>query len=223
MRPAQILCHVAAFATLHFAHSIVMGGRAGKICGPRGNPRRRSHLAPDTRKAITVAHAGACSGPNGLQSRHSKFQIAQMFSAPLSLTTETAYELPSHFYEAGRGNPWVEANLHGLDVHSFIQGPCFDSAGNLWLVDTPFGRVFRIAGNGEWELIVRYDGWPGGLAFHGDGRLIIAGARHGLLGLDTGTRRIPHLLTHQLSQRLRVVAALLFARNGDLEFIHASP
>src|SRR5258706_2384085 len=221
MRPAQILCHVAAFATLHFAHSTLIGGRARKNCGSRGNSRRRFHLAPDTRKAIPVAPAGACSGPNGLQSRHSKFQIAPMFSAPLSLTPETAYELPSHFYEAGRGNPWVEANLHGLDVHSFIQGPCFDSAGNLWLVDAPFGRVFRIAGNGEWELIVRYDGWPGGFAFHGDGRLILADARHGLLALDTGTRRIAPFLTHQLSQRFRGVAALLFARNGDLYFSDA--
>ena len=144
-----------------------------------------------------------------------------MFSAPLSLTTETAYELPSHLYDAGRGNPWVEANLHGLDVHSCIQGPCFDAGGNLWLVDTPFGRVFRISPTGEWELIVKYDGWPGGLAFHGDGRLIIADARHGLLALEVETRRIAPFLTHQLSQRFRGVATLLFARNGDLYFSDA--
>ena len=144
-----------------------------------------------------------------------------MFSAPLSLTTETAFELPSHLYEAGRGNAWVEANLHGLDVHSYIQGPCFDSSGNLLLVDTPFGRVFRIGHAGEWELIVKYDGWPCGLAFHADGRLIIADARHGLLALDVGTRRIAPFLTHQLSQRFRGLVALLFARNGDLYFSDA--
>lgn len=144
-----------------------------------------------------------------------------MFSAPLSLTTETAFELPSHLYDAGSGNAWVEANLQGLDVHSYIQGPCFDGNGNLWVVDTPFGRVFRISTTGDWELILKYDGWPTSLAFHGDGRLIIADARHGLLALDVITRRASPFLTHQLSQRFRGVVALLFARNGDLYFSDA--
>jgi gluconolactonase len=144
-----------------------------------------------------------------------------MFSAPLSLTTETAFELPSHLYEAGRGNVWVEANLHGRDVHSYIQGPCFDAGGNLWLVDTPFGRVFRVSAAGEWELIAKYDGWPSALAFHADGRLIIADARHGLLAMDVATRRIAPFLTHQLGQRFLGVVALLFARNGDLYFSDA--
>ncbi len=144
-----------------------------------------------------------------------------MFSAPLSLNTETAYELPTSLYEAGRDNPWVAANLQGRDVHSYIQAPCFDSAGNLWLVDTPFGRVFRIAANGEWELVVKYDGWPSALAFHDDGRLIIADARHGLLALDIASKHIAPFLTHQLSQRFRGIAALLFARNGDLYFSDA--
>lgn len=144
-----------------------------------------------------------------------------MFSAPLSLTTETAFELPGHLHEAGRGNAWVDANLHGLDVHSFIQAPCFDADGNLWVADTPFGRLFRITPGGEWELVVKYDGWPTGLRFHADGRLIIADARHGLLALEVATRRVAPFLTHHLSQRFIGVADLLFARNGDLYFCDA--
>jgi gluconolactonase len=144
-----------------------------------------------------------------------------MFSAPLSLTTETAHELPSHFYEAGRDNPWVEANLPGLDVHSHLQGPCFDAAGNLWLADTPFGRVFRINGKGDWELVVKYEGWPVALAFHADGRLIIADARHGLLAFDTTSLQMAPYLTHRLAQRFRGLAAVVFARNGDLYFSDA--
>ena len=141
-----------------------------------------------------------------------------MFNAPLSLTTETAFELPAYLHESGAHNPWVEANLHGRDIHSFLEGPCFDADANLWVVDIPFGRVFRITPTGEWDLIVKYDGWPNGLKFHPDGRLIIADYRHGLLALDIESRRISPLVTHYLSQRFLGVNDLTFARNGDLYF-----
>ena len=141
-----------------------------------------------------------------------------MFSAPLSLTTDTAYELPSYLHESSAGNAWVDAHLNGRDIHSFLDAPCFDANGNLWLVDIPFGRIFRITPTGEWDLIVKYDGWPSGLSFHPDGRLIIADARHGLLALEVDERRIKPFLTHYLSQRFKGVNELVFARNGDCYF-----
>lgn len=141
-----------------------------------------------------------------------------MFNAPLSLTTETVFELPNYLHESGAHNPWVAANLHGRDIHSFLEGPCFDTQGNLWLVDVPFGRIFRITRTGEWDLIVKYDGWPNGLKFHPDGRLIIADYRHGLLALDVASRKVSPLLTHYVSQRFKGVNDLTFAQNGDLYF-----
>ena len=141
-----------------------------------------------------------------------------MFNAPLSLTTETAFELPSYLHESGIHNPWVELNERGRDIHSFLEGPCFDKEGRLWVVDIPFGRIFRITPTGEWDLIVKYDGWPNGLKFHPDGRLIIADHRHGLLALDTDSRRIEPLVTHFQAQRFKGVNDLTFAANGDLYF-----
>ena len=141
-----------------------------------------------------------------------------MFNAPLSLTTETAFELPSYLHESGAHNPWVVANLHGKDIHSFLEGPCFDAFGNLWVTDIPFGRIFRITPTGEWDLIIKYDGWPNGLKFHPDGRLVIADYRHGLLAMDTDSRRISPLVTHYISQRFQGVNDLTFAKNGDLYF-----
>jgi len=141
-----------------------------------------------------------------------------MFNAPPSLSTETAFELPAYLHESGAHNPWVDANLHGKDIHSFLQGPCFDAQGNLWVVDVPFGRIFRITATGEWDLIVKYDGWPHGLRFHPDGRLIIADYRHGLLALDIDSRRITPLVTHHVSQRFGGVGDLTFANNGDIFF-----
>lgn len=144
-----------------------------------------------------------------------------MFNAPLSLTTETAFELPAYLYESGTHNAWVVANLHGRDIHSFLRGPCFDNNDCLWVADVPFGRIFRITPTGEWDLIVRYDGWPMDLKFHPDGRLIVADARHGLLTLDPNTQKLSPLLTHCASQRFKGLAGVVLTRDNDLFFSDA--
>ncbi len=141
-----------------------------------------------------------------------------MFSAPLSLTTETAFELPGYLQESGAHNAWVAANHFGRDVGSVLTGLAFDKDGRLWVSDTPFGRIFRITPTGEWDLVLRYDGWPAELAFHPDGRLIIADQRHGLLALDTDTRNVSPWVTHCRSQRFLGVFGLVFAMNGDCYF-----
>ncbi len=141
-----------------------------------------------------------------------------MFSAPLSLSTETAFELPGYLQESGAHNAWVAANLFGRDVGSYLSGLAFGKEGRLWVSDTPFGRIFRVTPTGEWDLILRYDGWPAELAFHPDGRLIIADQRHGLLALDTDTRNVSPWVTHCRSQRFLGVFGLTFAMNGDCYF-----
>ncbi len=77
---------------------------------------------------------------------------------------------------------WAQANRGGAAIDSFLEGPCFDAAGNLFCADIPHGRVFRVAGT-AWEAIAEYDGWPNGLAARGD-ELVVADYRHGLLTLD---------------------------------------
>ncbi len=143
-------------------------------------------------------------------------QPPAMFSTPLSLHTESVFELSSSLYEAGEGNAWVEANLHGNYAHSYLQGLCFDSAANIWVADTAFGRIFRINAAGEWQVVARYDGWPASLCFHADGRLIIGDVRHGLLALDTESGKVSPFLTHRVSQRFKGIADAMFAANGDL-------
>jgi gluconolactonase len=144
-----------------------------------------------------------------------------MFAAPLSLTSDTHFELPSFLHEDGGQNAWAHANLHGKDVHSYLDSPCFDTSGCLWLSDAPFGRIFRVTPTGEWDLITKYDGWPMGLAFHDDGRLFIADARHGVLALDVPLRKIAPVVTHHVGERFLGVTHLAFTRNGDLYFSDA--
>ena len=46
-----------------------------------------------------------------------------------------------------RSSAWLEKS--GMAPrHSFLEGPCFDAEGNLWLVDAPFGRILRIDRSG---------------------------------------------------------------------------
>jgi gluconolactonase len=141
-----------------------------------------------------------------------------MFSAPLSLTTETAYELPAYLHESGAHHPWVAAHLAGREVHSHLAGGCFDAEGRLWLADLPFGRVFRVTPTGEWDLVAKYDGWPAQLAFHYDGRLLVADQRHGVLAMNMATQKIEPFVTHHASRRFLGVSALLLSTGGTLYF-----
>lgn len=63
----------------------------------------------------------------------------------------------------------------------FPEGPAFDRAGDLYLVDVEAGVVARVAPDGQVEALARTGGRPCGLAFHQDGSLYVA---------DTGLRAI---------------------------------
>ena len=125
--------------------------------------------------------------------------------------------LPARFRKKGR-NEWTEANRGGVEVECFLEGPCFDREGNLWVVDIPFGRIFRIDAAGEWELVIQYDGWPNGMKIHKDGRLFICDYRRGLLALDPRSARIETIRGTFYSESFKGVNDLHFAANGDLYF-----
>ncbi len=115
------------------------------------------------------------------------------FKQPELIKAEMFMSTPQKFRARGR-TPWSDHNRQGAEVDSFLEGPSFDRAGNLYFVDIPFGRVFRITSRGEWELVTRYDGWPNGLKLHKDGRIFIADYRRGLMVLDPGRGTVEPLL-----------------------------
>lgn len=125
--------------------------------------------------------------------------------------------LPPRFRRKKR-TAWSDPNRQGAAVDSFLEGPAFDRQGNLWCVDIPFGRIFRINAKGEWELVVQYDGWPNGLKIHKDGRIVITDYRRGLLQLDPKTAKIEPLLDTAFSESFKGLNDLHFADNGDLYF-----
>ena len=121
-------------------------------------------------------------------------------------------------YRKRRRTAWSDPNRQGAAVDSFLEGPSFDRKGNLWCVDIPFGRVFRIDPKGEWTLIAEYDGWPNGLKIHKDGRIFICDYKKGLLTLDAKTGRVETLLGTAFSEGFKGLNDLHFADNGDLYF-----
>jgi gluconolactonase len=125
--------------------------------------------------------------------------------------------LPAKFRRKRR-TAWSDPNRQGAAVDSFLEGPSFDRKGNLWCVDIPFGRIFRVDAKGAWELIVQYDGWPNGLKFHRDGDAYICDYRRGLLKLDTKRGKVEPVLETAFSEGFKGLNDLHFADNGDLYF-----
>jgi gluconolactonase len=136
---------------------------------------------------------------------------------PARIRPEIHFRLPDRFREK-RATEWAVANKLGQAVDSFLEGPSFDRTGHLWFTDIPFGRIFRLAPDGDCELVIQYDGWPNGLKIHRDGRVFITDHRNGLLVLDPQSRQIAPLLRARNSEGFKGLNDLHFAANGDLYF-----
>jgi gluconolactonase len=125
--------------------------------------------------------------------------------------------MPDRFRNA-RSTAWAAANRGGHEIDSFLEGPVFDRLGRLYVTDIPFGRIFRIDSDGEWELIAEYDGWPNGLKIHKDGRIFITCYKRGIMLLDPNTGAVTPFVETAGSEGFRGVNDLTFAGNGDLYF-----
>ena len=68
------------------------------------------------------------------------------------IETEVFMSLPGKFRKKAR-SAWSDPNRQSAEVECFLEGPSFDREGNLWSVDIPFGRIFRITPKGDWELV----------------------------------------------------------------------
>ncbi len=140
------------------------------------------------------------------------------FTPPEVIEATVMTRLPDALRQPRRTD-WVDANKPGHVMDSFLEGPVFDGQGNLYVTDIPYGRIFRIAPNGQWQLVVQYDGWPNGMALHADGSLWIADYRRGILRLDLASGGPPSpVLAHRNSESFKGVNDLTFDAAGNLYF-----
>lgn len=103
-------------------------------------------------------------------------------------------------------------------MDSFLEGPVFDAAGNLYVTDVPWGRVFRIDERGDWELVVEYDGEPNGMKFMDARTLLIADYAKGLLRLDVRSGALTSHLLRRRSEGFKGLNDLIFDARGNLFF-----
>ncbi|MCK8786107.1 SMP-30/gluconolactonase/LRE family protein [Roseomonas sp. NAR14] len=139
------------------------------------------------------------------------------FAPPRRLETAVFTRLPDRFRRPRR-TAWAEANRGGRETDCFLEGPAFDRQGRLYVTDIPFGRVFRVSPQGEWEQVAEYDGWPNGLKIHRDGRIFLTDYKRGLMLLDPATGAVTPFLETVRSESFKGVNDLFFAENGDLFF-----
>src|SRR4051794_7799870 len=137
---------------------------------------------------------------------------------PRVIETKVFSAMPEKFRRKGVRTAWADANRRGYPTDCFIEGPSFDKASSLYVVDIPFGRIFCIAPDGTWSLVIEYDGWPNGLKIHPDGRVFVADYMHGIMELDPAAGRVRPILTTRNSESFKGCNDLHIASNGDIYF-----
>ncbi|SPF81756.1 SMP-30/gluconolactonase/LRE family protein [Pseudoprimorskyibacter insulae] len=140
------------------------------------------------------------------------------FPEPVVLDATVFTALPAPFRRPDTPSYWAEKNRRGQPVDSFLEGPSFDRAGNLYFVDIPFGRVFRAAPEGTVAQIAEYDGQPNGLKIHRDGRIFLADYRRGIMRLDPDTGTVTTALGDADTEGFKGCNDLHFDRDGVLYF-----
>lgn len=141
-----------------------------------------------------------------------------MFAPPPEIETRVFARLPDSFRRPGTRTRWADVMTLGGTVDSFLEGPSFDAEGNLYVVDIPYGRIFRIDAAGAWTLVAEYDGEPNGLKLHADGRAFIADHKHGIMRLDTASGAVEPVLDRPKLERFKGCNDLFFAGDGALYF-----
>ncbi|NHH83266.1 SMP-30/gluconolactonase/LRE family protein [Burkholderia gladioli] len=139
-------------------------------------------------------------------------------NAPEVRETEVFTRMPDAFRKPEVRTDWARANRGGLPTDSFLEGPVWDPAGYLFVTDIPHGRIFRISANGEWELVVQYEGEPNGMKRYDDAHLLITDYRNGLMLLDIERGVVRPFLERRNSERFRGVNDLSFDSRGNLYF-----
>ncbi|ALM87318.1 SMP-30/gluconolactonase/LRE family protein [Bordetella sp. N] len=141
-----------------------------------------------------------------------------LFQQPEWRDAEVHTSMPAHLRRTGVRSAWADANRGGVPIDSFLEGPVFDSQGNLYVTDIPFGRVLRIDPQGAWEQIAEYDGEPNGMKFLSEHELLITDYKNGLVKLDVRTGQTEDFLARRNSERFKGVNDLVFDSKGNLYF-----
>ncbi|MDF1777152.1 MAG: SMP-30/gluconolactonase/LRE family protein [Rhizobiaceae bacterium] len=141
-----------------------------------------------------------------------------MFAPPPEVEAEVFCRVPDTLRNSTKITSWMKIRRGGKTEHSFLEGPCFDRQGNLYLVDLACGRLFCVSPTGDFETVAEYDGEPNGLALDKDGTILIADHQRGLLRFFPETGKIEAELERPLLESFKGLNDLTFSADGTLYF-----
>ncbi len=140
------------------------------------------------------------------------------FSPPTEIESRIWVDLPRALGWTRRTNALVEKFI-GKPAHSFLEGPAFDAAGNLYVVNFAFGEVVRITPAGEASVLCRYDGAPNGLQVGADGMIYISDRLNGIMRVDPAGGAVElHCGPDRSPVGFAGLSDLTIATNGDIYF-----
>lgn len=142
-----------------------------------------------------------------------------MFAPPPRTTAQVVVRLSDALHHPPGDLPeWSKFQRPGVPAASFIEGPVFDTSGNLWFCDIPYGRLFRCSNHHDIEVAHQYAGEPNGLALGPDGCIYIADYSEGLLRFDPQTNERTTIIGKVAGSRFKGLNDLIFSTTGDLYF-----
>lgn len=140
------------------------------------------------------------------------------YTVPSDIYTEIWVDLVHELDWHPRTNTLVDKFV-GKPSHSFLEGPSFDSQGNLYLVNFVFGQIIKISPKGTAEIVCEYDGAPNGLQVGTDGYIYITDRFKGIMQLEPGSGKIQtHCGVDALSPGFQGLSDMTIASNGDIYF-----
>lgn len=141
-----------------------------------------------------------------------------LYPPPQSLDSEVFVDVVAQLGLVPRSSPWLRSA--GLpDAHSFLEGPVFDTEGNLYVVDAAHGRILHVDPRGEVRVFLAYAGVPNGLAIGPDGRIYIADREHGILRVAASGGGVEEVVSRaDLGPDFKGPNDLVFDRRGNLYF-----
>lgn len=146
-----------------------------------------------------------------------------MFAPPAEIATEVWTCVPDDLRLKNTPSEYTRIRLHDpYRYDCFLEGPCFDRAGNLFVTDAPHGRVFKVTPEKQWSVVAKYDGTPNGMKIRKDGMIFIADTKWGIMQLDPKSGEVkPHCVRNGY-EPFRGLNDLVFDSQGNLYFTDQS-
>lgn len=142
-----------------------------------------------------------------------------MFAAPPAIRTEVFARIPDRLRKPGAlSAERLAAGKGTRETDCFLEGPCFDALGNLYVVDIAFGRIFRVTASGDVDVVAEYDGEPNGLKVERGGTLLVADHKLGLVRIDPASGAVTTVLQRFRTESFKGLNDLFFAADGALYF-----